>query len=121
MAEPATTTAVGIAAAGIGATVLSTLGLDPAQLFWAFVGSTIGVTFAAATSRLRAAVVFSCVVLVCSLAGAAVAAWLGGGPVWSKLAACLLAIVFHPFINAAITQLPAGIAAIRVKFLGGQP
>lgn len=121
MADPASSTLGGIIATGAATGILSTLGLDPAALFWALVGSVIGVTFASATSRTRAAIVFVCVVLICSLAGVGTAQWIGGGAVTRNLSACFLAIVFHPIITAAVSQIPVLLVAMRVKFFGGVP
>lgn len=123
--EPASTTAsaAGAAAAGAGALVLSTLGLDAAALFWSLVGASLGMSFAAATTRGRAVVVFSAVVLVCSLFGAFIAQrWAGGEALARNAGACLLAIAFHPLLNALITRLPAAIdGAMRKLGIGGQP
>lgn len=89
---------------------LATLGLDPAPLFWALVGATIGMSLAAATTRRRAAVIFACVVLVCSLFGAYLAVrYAEGDPLSRNAFACGLAIFFHPLLNAAVTHFPSAI------------
>lgn len=123
--EPASAaaSAAGAVAAGAGAVVLSTLGLDAAALFWSLVGGSLGMSFAAATTRSRAIVVFAAVVLVCSLAGAWLAQrYLGGEALSRNFFACALAIVFHPLLNALITRLPAAIDGAMRKFgIGGQP
>ena len=123
--EPASSAAsgVGAAAAGAGAVVLSTLGLDAAALFWSLVGASLGMSFAAATTRRRAIVVFAAVVLVCSLFGAFIAQrWSGGEALARNAYACILAIAFHPLLNALITRLPAAIdGAMRKLGIGGQP
>jgi hypothetical protein len=117
--EPATSVAAA-AAAGAGAAFLSSLGLEGQPLFWALVGATLGMSFAAASSKPRAAVVFSCVVLVCSLFGAWLSVKFTSGEQISRNAfACVLAIVFHPLLNALITKLPEVIDDVRRKLFGG--
>jgi FtsH-binding integral membrane protein len=119
MADPATSVAAAVAA-GAGAAVLSSLGLEAPPLFWALVGATLGMSFAAASSKPRAAIVFSCVVLVCSLFGAWLSVKFTSGEQISRNAfACVLAIVFHPLLNALITKLPEVIDDLRRKFFGG--
>jgi hypothetical protein len=115
---------LGSTAASVAATtVLMTLGIDPAALFWAFVGACIGMTFAASASRVRAAVVFCCVVLSCSLFGAWLAAEYTHGQSLSRDAfACILAIVFHPLLNAMVAILPSalkGAIAWATRAFGG--
>ncbi len=120
MAEPASLSLA--VAAGAGAAVLSALGIEAAPLFWSLVGASLGMTFAAAATRARAATVFVCVVLVCSLFGAAMATWaFKGEPLWRNAFACLLAIAFHPLLNAAITRLPAALDGVMRKIgIGGR-
>lgn len=122
MTEPATSIA-SAAAAGATASILASLGLEPAPLFWALVGAALGMSFAAATSRGRAAAVFIAVVLSCSLFGAWLAQRYYGGELLSRNAfSCVLAIAFHPLLNAAITRLPAALDGLMRKFgIGGQP
>lgn len=122
MTEPASSVA-GAAVAGLGAGALAALGLDPAALFWALVGASLGMSFAAATTRPRAMVVFAAVVLVCSLSGAWLAQrYLAGEQLSRNFFACALAIVFHPALNAAVTRLPAALDGLMRKFgIGGQP
>lgn len=122
MNEPATSLA-SAAAAGVTASMLVSLGLEPAPLFWALVGAALGMSFAAATTRVRAALVFIAVVLSCSLFGSWLAQrYYGGEPLSRNAFACLLAIAFHPLLNAAITRLPAAIDGIMHRLgIGGQP
>lgn len=120
MTEP--TSLAGAIVAGLGATALSALGLEPAPLFWALVGACLGMSFAAATTRARATMVFCCVVLVCSLFGAWLAQRYFGGEAISRNAfACALAIAFHPLLNAAITRLPAAIDGLMRLLRIGSP
>lgn len=115
MTEPTTATAA--IAAGLGAGLLASLGIEPAPLFWALVGASLGMTFAAATTRVRAASVFVAVVLCCSLFGAWLAQRYFSGEAISRNAfSCGLAIFFHPLLNAAITRLPAAIDGLMRKF-----
>lgn len=111
MAEPAT--AASVVAAGAGALLLTTLGIEPGPLFWALVGGCIGMSFAGPASRTRAALVFVCVVLACSLFGAALATYaFKGEPLWRNVFSCLLAICFHPALNAIIRTLPDLVAKV---------
>lgn len=119
MAELTTSTAVGLAASGTGAAFLASLGLEPAPLFWALVGATLGITFAAATTRVRAGVIFVGVVLSCSLFGAWLAQRYMGGEQLSRNAfACVLAMFFHPLVSLALTKLPALWDAVVIRWVG---
>ena len=110
--EP-TSAAVG---AALGAGLLSAVGIEPAPLFWALVGASLGMSFAAATGRGRAVVVFAAVVLCCSLFGSWLAQrYLGGDTPSRSVAACLLAIWFHPALNAAIGRFPGAFDALLRK------
>lgn len=122
MTEPATTIA-GAALGAAGATALSALGIEPAPLFWAVIGGCIGVSFAGSTSRARAVLLFIVVALACSVFGAYLAqTYTEGKPLTRNVFACLLAIAFHPLLNAAITRLPALLDGLMRKFgIGGQP
>lgn len=113
----------GAAVAGLGGAALSALGLEPAPLFWALVGASLGMSFAAASTRSRAALVFVAVVLVCSLFGAWLAQrYFGGEQISRNAFACGLAIFFHPLLNAAITRLPAALDGLMRKFgIGSTP
>lgn len=118
MAEITTSTA-GLVAAGTGATVLSSFGLEPGPLFWALVGATLGLTFAASMSRPRALVVFGAVVLSSSLFGAWIAHRYFGGEQLSRNAmACGLGLFFHPLVSLALTKMPALWDAFVVRLVG---
>jgi len=120
--EPATSIA-GTIAAGAGAVLIASLGLEPAPLFWSPVGASLRLSFAAATSRARATVVFVAVVLVCSLFGAWLAQRFFAGERLSRNAfACALAVMFHPALNAAVTRIPALLDGLMRKLgIGGPP
>jgi hypothetical protein len=92
-------------------------------MFWALVGAALGMSFAAATSRARAAFVFVAVVLSCSLFGAWLAQrYYGGEPLSRNAFSCVLAIGFHPLIAAAVTRLPAALDGLMRKLgIGAQP
>jgi hypothetical protein len=111
-------TPTGVALASLASTAgIAILGLEPAPLFWALVGASLGMTFAAAATRLRAVSVFVAVVFACSLFGSFLAHKYSDGEVISRNAfACGLAIFFHPLLNAAITRLPAALDGLMRKF-----
>lgn len=114
-----TTTAVGAVAAGAGASILTSLGLEPATLFWALVGATLGLSFAAAMTRARAVIVFAGVVLSCALFGAWLAQqYYGGGVLSRNVFACALAWFCHPLVSLALTKLPALWDAVVVRWVG---
>lgn len=123
MTEPAASIA-GTATAAFGAaTLLAALGLEPAPLFWSLAGASLGMSFAAPTTRGRAAIVFIAVMLVCSLFGSWLAQrYFAGEQISRNACACGLAIFFHPLLNAAITRLPAALDGLMRKFgIGSQP
>ena len=98
--------------------MLASVGIEAGPLFWALVGAAIGMSFAAATSRGRAAAVFVAVVLACSLFGAWLAQhYFGGEQISRNALSCVLAICFHPLLNAAITRMPAALDG-RMRKLG---
>lgn len=109
-------------AAGAGAALLAQLGIEPAPLFWAVVGGSLGVSFAAAATRWRVASVFVAVVLTCSLFGTWLAhRYIGGEALSRNTFACVLAIFFHPLLSAAVTRVPAVVDGLMRKFgIGGQ-
>jgi hypothetical protein len=78
-------------------------------------------TFAAAATRTRTAIVFCCVVLTCSLFGAWLAGSYGGGQTLTRdVIACGLAILFHPVLNAMIAVIPKVLAsALNRLGIGG--
>ena len=116
MTEPASA-AIG-AALGVG--IMAALGIEPAPLFGALVGSCIGLSFAGPTGRARAAVVFLAVTLCCSLFGPWLAVrYLGGDPASRSVAACGLGIWFHPVLNLAIDRLPRALDAWLDKIGAG--
>jgi pimeloyl-ACP methyl ester carboxylesterase len=113
--------AISAGAAGAGAAALSALGIEPAALFWALLGASIGLSFAAATGRVRTVIVFAAVVLICSLFGAWLAQRYFAGETLSRnMLACLCAVFFHPILGAAVTRLPAALDGLMRRFgIGG--
>lgn len=108
MSEPASA-AIG---AALGVSVMAALGIEPAPLFGALVGSCIGLNFAAPSGRARAVVVFLAVTLCCALFGSWLAArYLGGDPASKSVAGAGLGIWFHPTLNLAIDRLPRALDA----------
>lgn len=103
MADTLTTT-VGVGAATM---VFTSLGLDPPPVFWALIGAAIGISFAPQTGKLRAAILFCATVLACSMLGSYVAVKFASGlPHERNVAACLLAIVFHPLLTTVVSSIP---------------
>lgn len=108
MSEPASA-AIGVA---LGVGVMTALGIEPAPLFGALVGSCIGLSFANPAGRARAAVVFLAVTLCCALFGPWLAVrYLGSDSASRSVAACGLGIWFHPALNLAIDRLPRALDA----------
>jgi uncharacterized membrane protein len=105
MTTPAHIDVTGALLGGFGAFIFSSLGVAPAVLFWAMVGASLGVSFAAPASRARSVVVFIAAALACSLFGSWIALhYLSADS--QNMAACALGIFFHPLLNAGITNLP---------------
>lgn len=113
MSEPITTTAVG---AAIGAGVMAAIGIEPQPMYWALVGASLGLSAAASAGRGRAIAVFLAVMMCCSLLGTWVSAKYFGGETLSRnVCACVLAIFFHPLLNASVERLPRVLDAIFKK------
>lgn len=90
-------------ASGVGAVTVALIGVEPQALFWATVGAGVGVAFAPASSRWRAAAVFVFVALSAALLGT----WgselqFGGSQVARNALAMLTGLFAHPAISAAI-------------------
>ena len=110
----------GALVSGVIAALLSVLGVEAGALFWALIGSILGVSFAVSTSRARAAIVFIAVTLSCSLFGTWIAAkWFGGEATARNVMSCALAIFFHPLLAAAVQRIPAILDALQRKIFGG--
>lgn len=103
-----------MAALGAGgvATLFSAFGLQPQPLFWALVGSTLGLSFAAPAGRLRTAAVYVCAVLACAQLGHLAAdLYFDRSPLVANSAALMLAIAFHPLMLAAVNAVPVVVQA----------
>lgn len=119
MAEPATTSASAAAVGLAGAGLLASLGLETAPLFWALIGSSLGMSFAPKVGALRAGIVFVCVLLSSSLLGAWLSVKYAGGEQISRNAfSCLVALFFHPALSVALTKIPMVIDDVRRKYFG---
>lgn len=118
MSDP-TAAAATAAGAGVGALILSTLGVEPQALLWAAVGASIGVTLAPASGRVRSMLTFMAVVLLSSLAGTYVAhEHLAGSVVARNAVSAGVAMLFHPLFTAAVSGVPAVVASLAAR-LGG--
>lgn len=106
--------------AGAGALLLTALGVHPQPLFWALVGATLGMSLATQASRLRAVLVFACVVLASALLGTWVArSYFDGSLVAADGAALLLAVAFHPLLIAFTSAAPALVSGWIGRFAPG--
>ena len=112
MTEP-TSAALG---AALGAGLMATLGIEPAPIFWALVGASLGMSVAATAGRMRAGSIFVSVVLTCGLLGS----WLsikyfGGEMISRNMCSCVLAMFFHPLLQTATLRIPLLIDAFFKK------
>lgn len=97
-----------------GALLVAALGVEPQAIVWALIGATIGLSFAAPSTFRRAALVYVCVVLACALLGTWGAASLFDGAAIARNAiALVVALLFHPILSAAVTQVAGALAAAR--------
>jgi len=112
MASPTVTTGAGFSVVAVAAS----LGLDPAAIFWSFVGASLGMSFAPPSGRLRAAVVFVCATLVSSLFGISLAAYLHtDGHVAQNVYSCVFSIFLHPLILAVVNAAPQVVQGVLKK------
>ena len=112
MAEP-TSAALG---AALGAALLATLGIEPAPLFWALVGASLGMSVAATTGRVRAGAIFVSVVLTCGLFGSWLSVhYFGGETISRNVCSCVCAMFFHPILQTATLRIPLLIDAFFKK------
>lgn len=118
MAEPsASAVAVGLASAGI----LAGLGLEPGPIVAAFVGGSLGMSFAPKMELFRTWVVFFCVMYASALLGGwAAVRWLGGDLISKNACSLLVALFFHPATAAILTKAPEIIDDLRRRFLGAK-
>jgi hypothetical protein len=107
MTEP-TTSITSACAAGVVACTTALVGLHPHALLFAFIGATIGLSFAPVTSKWRAASLFVAVVLGAALLGSwAAAEWSAGSKLAQSGYALVIATLFHPLLTAVVEKLPA--------------
>ena len=123
MAPEPTATVVGATSAGVGAFVMAMIGVEPQPIFWALIGATFGLSFAAETGRLRSVAIFVCVVLTAALVGSLIAeAYFANSNGWRNSASWLVAAFFHPLFSALAGALPGIVQAGLRRFgLGSQP
>lgn len=97
----------GVALGALTAATLSILGVEPQSLVYAAMGAGIGTTWAPEMPRIRAAVVFTCVICLSALAGTVAAVlWTSGSGLFRNLFAGVIAVVFHPLISSGIAKMP---------------
>lgn len=113
-------TATGAAAAGVGALFMSVVGVEPQALVWGFVGAVFGLTFAPASGRARAALVFVAVAFAAALLGTwAADFWHTGSRIARNGWAMALAAGFHPLLAAFVQAVPAMFQAFTRTKTGG--
>ena len=122
MPEP-TATLVTAGSAGVGAFVMAAIGIEPQPIFWALIGATFGLSFAAEAKLLKSIAVFVCVVLTAALAGSLIAeAYFANSSGWRNSASWLAAAFFHPLFSALAGAVPNIVQAGLRRFgLGSQP
>jgi len=118
MSDPTAAAAIA-ASAGIGALVLTTLGVEPQALLWGGIGASIGITVAPQTGRVRAVLTFAAVVLLSALFGTYLAyAHLAGSAVARNACAGALGALFHPLFTAAVAGVPSLVSRLTARFGG---
>jgi hypothetical protein len=106
----------GATATGITALTLQTLGVEPQALVYGAVGAGIGTTAAPALGRVRAVMMFVCVVCLCAVAGTVIAGlYWGNSNIWRNLIAGCLAAIFHPLFSAIVVKIPEALDGILRK------
>lgn len=124
MPEPTSSVAVSLAA-GVGAFIVTSIGVQPQPLFWALIGATLGLSLAAEAGRLRAVSVFVAVIFASALIGSWAAHHVDATDFGRNGLSLVVAALFHPIFSAAIAQVPAVVASIGAWFAnrrgGAQP
>lgn len=119
MTDP-TAAAATAASAGIGALVLTTLGVEPQALLWGGIGASIGITVAPQTGRVRSVLTFGAVVMLSAVFGTYLAHVYGSGSSVARNAcAAALGAMFHPLFSAAVAGLPNLITRLTDRIAGG--
>jgi hypothetical protein len=117
-ADP-TAAAATAASAGIGALILTTLGVEPQTLLWAGIGASVGVTAAPQASRARAVFTFAAVVLLSALFGTYIAhEHLAGSALARNFCSAVIGGLFHPLFSAAIAGVPSLVTKLT-DLIGG--
>lgn len=119
--EP-TATVVTAVGAGIGAFFIAAIGIEPQPIFWALIGATFGMSFAAQSGRLRWLAVFVCVVLTAAMAGSLIAeSYFSSSNGWRNSLSWLVAAFFHPIFTAMSAAVPIIVqAGLRRLGIGAQ-
>jgi hypothetical protein len=123
MAEPST--AAGIAGTAAVAAMLAAVGVSPHALFWALIGTTLGLSVAPSAGRWRAGIVFACAALASALLGTFAGAALFPamtGKLPAAGSSLLFGLLFHPLFTAATGAVPSAVAGLLAKLgLGSKP
>jgi len=118
MSEPATTVATAVGT-GIGAIVLSTLGVEPHTLLYGAVGATLGAGMAAQMGRVKQIFVFTAVTMLSASFGTAICAAAGyDSPSVRNAISGALGLFFHPLLSAIVSGIPQMISA-AISRIGG--
>lgn len=113
-------------AAGISATTLALLGVEPQALAWGMVGAIFGAPLAPPAGRYRQVLVFLGVTLASALLGTVAAETFGPASRIGRNAWCLvLGGIFHPLSAAVVAAVPNLVATMLHAFAarrgGAQP
>lgn len=114
--------AAAAAGAGVGAVVVSLIGVEPQVLFWAMVGAGVGIPFAPPAGRFRAGAVFVLVVLASALLGTWCSLELLTTPAPERQAfaskgfSLVLGLAFHPLTSVVVASIPRVWAGLLRKF-----
>jgi hypothetical protein len=123
MSEP-TETAAQMAIAGATAFFV-VVGLEPQVIVWGLVGSVLGVSLAAPSSKKYAFALFIAATLTCSLLGTAAAdQWWKGSIFARNVITVGIGAAFHPALAAFIAAVPGviqwGVEQMKRRFGGTQ-
>jgi len=96
------------AGAGVGAAIVSVLGVEPQALVYGFIGASIGFSFAPSLGRFRATCLFVAVVMACALLGTwGAVRFFESSTTARNGVSLILAIVFHPLLSALVANVPS--------------
>lgn len=106
MAADITTGVLGASLAGVTATAVATMGLQPESLVPAFMGAAAGSILVESIGRGKAALAFFFVVYAAALLGTVLGNAFGGGPWVTKACALFIGMFFHPLFAMTLSHLP---------------